>query len=664
MTQCTALARSAAPRDMCVAKRKVCSFFSCSGTTRTRAWCLCCALSGCVLSSSRSAPALRLQASDADVWSYRVHVDGALFGVAELTNCRIQVGTQVFSAPIHATQFSADIQLSAGMNAISARCVTRDAQPLISQTVHYLVRLRDGPVARAHSRLTFGQLDLDGRLTTASEREPAGPLDYTWFSEQRDTRLNVGHGARLSIAAPTRAGRHGYAVRVTDARGREDWARTEVIIEPEPAQDAWPASAILYGVLPRAFGTAGLADVTAALDSLAELGINALWLAPLFDAPPQDFGYAVTDYFHVRAEYGGDAALAALVREAHRRQLRVLLDLPANHTARQHPYFVDQTRHGTQSHYYAFYARDALGRPTHYFDWDNLFNLNYDNTEVARFMSEVADHWLRDFVVDGYRVDAAWGVRERSPAYWPRFNAELRRIRPELLLIAEASARDAYYVSSGFDAAYDWTDALGHPAWQDVFTAEPGIARRLNAALERTASSAPGASEHALRFLNNNDTGERFITRHGAALTRVASAALLTLPGIPCLYTFDEQGAAFKPYALSATLQERDPALREFHKRWIGLRRAHPALFGPGFTPVEVGDDELYAYLRSNGPHSVLVLLNFSGRTIDRSVRLPVQAARASHWRDLLNGAVLRSRGVQLRVRLEPWDARALAPSE
>src|SRR5690606_9979781 len=141
----------------------------------------------------------------------------------------------------------------------------------------------------------------------------------------------------------------------------------------------------------------------------------------------------------------------------------------------------------------------------------NLPNLDYDHPEVEAYTVASARHWVRQFGIDGYRVDAAWGVRERDPTFWPRFRSALQRVEPRAFLLAEASARDPYYVRHGFDAAYDWTEELGHHAWEHVFGSPRGIARRLHAAVVTSETEL----HQVFRFLNNNDTGARFITRHG-----------------------------------------------------------------------------------------------------------------------------------------------------
>jgi glycosidase len=110
-------------------------------------------------------------------------------------------------------------------------------------------------------------------------------------------------------------------------------------------------------------------------------------------------------------------------------------------------------------------------------------------------------------------------------------------------LLAEASALDPYYLEAEFDAAYDWTQELGRWAWTDAFAAGAAPAAALADSLRRSANHP-----RVFRFLNNNDTRERFVIRHGVDRFKAATAFLLTLPGIPCLYMGDEAGAEFQPY--------------------------------------------------------------------------------------------------------------------
>jgi glycosidase len=421
----------------------------------------------------------------------------------------------------------------------------------------------------------------------------------------------------------------------------------------------WLDGAVIYGVLPPLYGEPPLAAATAALPRIAALGVTALWLSPLFATPPGDFGYAVTDYFRVRSDFGSDQDLKSFVERAHGLGLEVLLDFVPNHTSTQHPYFAQAEAFGTRSHYYDFYQRDARGQSQHYFDWQHLPNLNYDSTEVRAWMTSAAEHWLQNFGIDGYRVDAAWGIAQRSPAFYDFWSRTLRQSGRRVALIAEASARDAFYLQHGFDAAYDWTEELGHWAWSDVFASTELVAARLEQALQKT-SAASVRADRVLRFLNNNDTGPRFVTRHGLALTRAATVALLTLPGIPCLYSFDEEGGEFEPYAPLAPLHApANPELRELHHQLIALRHELDALRGSELRFLDSGNPNVSAYQRPGTP-TVLVAINWAPRKENIELELPLELS-GRKLRSRLGQAVVTQRARSLRLELPASGFEVLA---
>ncbi|WP_437947427.1 alpha-amylase family glycosyl hydrolase [Sorangium sp. So ce296] len=614
---------------------------------------------------------LELHADDAEVWAFSARIQGALAGPGTLEDCAIQVGGDVHPAAIEQQRrFAADVPLLEGENEIAARCRATGAGELVTPPVTYRVRLEDAPRARARAARAGDRLVLDATGSEPSERSGAELVAFAWSRPRGDgTAERLGQGARIKVPAPDAAGRATIELTVRDARGRSDTARVAPPLDAPPGASApsWIDDAVLYGVVPPFFGDPPLRSVRAALPALERLGVTALWLSPIFAAPEGDFGYAVTDYFSVRPDYGAEQDLRELVDDAHRRGLRVLLDLVPNHTSIEHPYFQQAERQGSRAHTFAFYDRGAGGEPTHYFDWEHLPNLNYDNAEVARWMLEVSLRWVKRFGVDGYRVDAAWGIQERRSELWSSWAAELRRVRPDLALIAEASARDPYYLQSGFDAAYDWTEELGRWAWSGVFDAPRGIAARLGAALAATEAHAT-RPERTLRFINNNDTGARFITRHGPGLTRVAAAALLTLPGIPCLYAFDELGAEYEPYGGLAPVSRppRGPLTRRY-EQLIRLRRSLAALRSPGLVVVHAGqDDEVFAYVRHGDDASrfALVVLNFSERPAKQRLAVPEPFAAHARGglRDALGGAGAHLQAGSVALDLGPWDARVLVP--
>ncbi|NOJ82365.1 alpha-amylase family glycosyl hydrolase [Myxococcus xanthus] len=436
-----------------------------------------------------------------------------------------------------------------------------------------------------------------------------------------------------------------------------------------PVQDPdWIRGAVVYGVVPPLFGEQPFKAVTAKLDYLRDLGIDVLWLSPVnTTTDPGDFGYAVTDYFDVRPDYGTKAEFKELIDQAHARGMKVMMDFVPNHTSNAHPYFRDVLAKGKQSPYYGYYDRDAQGQPTHYFDWKHLPNLNYDNPKVTAMVHRAFQYWVREFDVDGFRVDVAWGVKERRPGFWCDLSTALRKEKPDVYLLAEASAYDPYFVRNGFNAAYDWSASLGHWAWEGVFEDRQQLAPKLYAALK--GGQTP--EDRVARFLNNNDTAKRFIGRHGPDSTRVAAALLLTLPGIPIVYTGDEVGAEYEPYQEPPPLSwDEDPhGLREHYRKLIDLRDTHPALAGGAWVPVAVKDNpSALAYLRHQDGASepVLVVLNFGPA---RTLRLTLPQAYASLSRhaslkDLLDerDVPIRAEGTRLEVAMPASGAVLLTP--
>jgi cyclomaltodextrinase / maltogenic alpha-amylase / neopullulanase len=392
-------------------------------------------------------------------------------------------------------------------------------------------------------------------------------------------------------------------------------AGAEVAPDPE-----WYRSAVVYGVVPPRFGAGPpLKAVTSRLDDLRDLGVDALWLAPVQPTDdPGDVSYAITDYFGLRADFGTPEDLRALVRESHARGIRVLLDFVPNHTSTGHPHHRDAEARGRASPYWGWYDRDPQGNVTHYFDWKHLANLDYGNPIVRQMMLDAFAYWVREYDVDGFRVDAAWGIRDRAPRFWGELRRRLDAVKPGVFLLAEASARDPFYVRNGFDAAYDWTGELGHWAWEKVFD-DPS---RVGPALDAALGSGATPMHRVARFLDNNDTGDRFVTRHGLATTRVAAVLLHALPGIAVVYTGDEVGAEFQPYEEGPPVSWVDVrGLRPLYRRLAALRELLPALRRGAYRRVAVpGHPEAFAFLRDAGPAGrALVVLNFG-----RAARLPL----------------------------------------
>jgi cyclomaltodextrinase len=628
---------------------------------------------------------IELAGGDSDVWAWQREVTGTLAG--DCAEAYIAVGDTRAELQRDGERFTALAMLQEGGNQVAAVCRQQDGREERSDVQTYKVQLTRRPTAVPTITITGEGIVLDGSASKPDEVGGAEIAKYLWSFRADNPATLASQGAekegdqlvgeRVVVEPPAEDGEYYVSLRVVDAEGREDRGASYFVVAGGQARipdydtenPAWVESAIVYGVIPRKFGDPAFLGVIDRLDYLKDLGINALWFSPITNSPPGDFGYAVIDYFDVHPDLGTKDEFKRLVQEAHARGIRVLIDFVPNHSSDEHPYFKDAQARGQESPYYSFYDRDADGNPTHYFEWDNLPNLNYDNPEVQRFMLEAFSYWVREIDVDGFRTDACWGVKERKPDYWPMWRRELKRIKPDLLLLAEAGARDPYYFDNGFDVAYDWTAALGRWAWEIVWESQELLVYNLNAAL---TNNGRGFHPDALifRFLNNNDTGTRFITTHGEELTRVAAALLLTLPGVPCVYTGDEIGAWYRPYYDELPMswdEDKYPGLRDYYKQLIALRKELPSLHSRQWQPLDAEPSkQVYAYLRYVEPaeQPTMVLLNFSDQELEAQFQLPEAFAgfgQAGSLRDLLADQQVAVGGSgPITIAMPAWGARIL----
>ena len=170
------------------------------------------------------------------------------------------------------------------------------------------------------------------------------------------------------------------------------------------------------------------------IDYIAELGINCIWLSPTWVSPTYH-GYDIMDYDHVSPQLGGDDALHVVVEAAHKRGIRVLLDLPCNHISNQHHYFVDALSN-EESPYrdWFFFDEEAENGYIGFFNVQTMPEVNLANPQARDWMIEIAVRWLQDFNVDGYRLDYANGP---GPIFWSHFRRACKAVKPDCLIFGE-----------------------------------------------------------------------------------------------------------------------------------------------------------------------------------------------------------------------------------
>jgi cyclomaltodextrinase len=590
-------------------------------------------------SAARGNPYIDLETTGGDAWTFTLDIAGR----ATREKCdevTIESPLGATRASLTGDRFDARIVLRGGENRIEAVCSKHNRAIGRSEPQIWRLRLADVPKAWARVRAFGTSISLDAGGSEMAPAQPAPLLRFEWRARSGnpaplrliDGRPLEAHTAvaaeHIDLAVPGRDGEYYVDLQATDAAGRIDRSTAVFRVVEGRAREvdlrtehpSWLDDAVVYGAAPYFFTPADFSGVAARLDEIAALGATVLWLSPVTAAAPGDFGYAVTDQFGLREEFGGERGLRILIDAAHRAGLRVLIDLVPNHLAVQSEYFKHAAKNAARSPYYGWFDRDAGGEVTHYFDWHHLANLDYDNPHVRGYVTAAFARFVHDFAVDGFRVDASWAVARRAPEFWPRLRAELKRIDPDIVLLAESSARESYTFANGFDAAYDWTSQLGEWSWRAAF-AEDGRVRLdvLRAALTNDgAGFAPDAT--ILRFINNNDTGPRFVTRFGLPLAKLAATLLFTLPGVPLIYSGDEAGASFEPYDEGPPIAWNDGGELAMHYRELAaMRRRNATLRTNELQLLHTDKDEaLLAYLRPAAPGyaDVLVVLNFSAQPL------------------------------------------------
>jgi glycosidase len=395
------------------------------------------------------------------------------------------------------------------------------------------------------------------------------------------------------------------------------WADADVSgVSARPAPD-WLRSGTVYEIFPRDFSVAGnLSGVTARLDQLKSLGVNILWTMPIhpigekFRKGDQGSPYAIKDYYAVDPNYGTVKDYKRFVSEAHKRGMKVIMDLVADHTSwdsvlMQHP---------------EFYKHDARGNiipPVP--EWTDVAALNYENPALRQYMVAMLKYWVKTCNVDGFRCDAA----AMMPTYfWEQVRVELAKVKPDIILLAEASKPEL--LTNAFDIDYSWPLL----STMDEVLIHNAPASNIPRSWEESRAQFPKAALH-MRISDDHDTS-RAITRYGLDGALAASALTFTLDGVPLIYNGMEigdtnqtdGGALFDKRNISWNTNGH-PELRGIYHNLIQLRQQYAALRNTRVDWLHNSDEtNLVTFLRADGKDELLVIINFSGHPVAGRVEL------------------------------------------
>jgi alpha-amylase len=487
-----------------------------------------------------------------------------------------------------------------------------------------------------------------------------------------------------------------------------------------PARVGWWNDAVFYQIFVRSFqdnprgsksgdGIGDFQGLITRLDYLndgdaatdTDLGVNAIWLMPVMQSPSYH-GYDVLDYKVIEQDYGTNADFQKFVDEAHKRGIKVILDLVLNHTSNRHPWFNEASKvKGEQRDWYIWQDKDPGWKgPWNQKVWhkkgsgfyygifsDQMPDLNYANPLVSREMLDITKWGLTDLKLDGYRLDAIrhlfedGQLQESAPQtfeWLKQYFAATKQANKDAFSIGEVwapSEQASMYVGGMMDAVFEF-DLAGAM----IEAARDGVAKPIIDAQAKVRALYP-PNQYG-RFLSNHDQ-TRVMTRlrDDEASGQVAAVMLLTGPGIPFIYFGEELGmtgdkpdenlrtpmqwensarAGFttgKPWRAVqpdiarknlATQRKDADSMFNLYRKLVHLRSASEALRAGEYMPVESGHPGVYAFIRYSGTDDrqarrasdvKLVVINLTSQPVSEyGLRASLRLGGAATSTELLRG--------------------------
>ncbi|WP_084398893.1 alpha-amylase family glycosyl hydrolase [Henriciella aquimarina] len=388
---------------------------------------------------------------------------------------------------------------------------------------------------------------------------------------------------------------------------------TDTKWQPEPYvkldHPDWAKDAVLYQINTRQFTPEGtFAAAKKELDRLDALGVDILWLMPIHPIGKTNrkgslgSPYSVKDYYGVNPEFGTLDDLKSFVDAAHERDMHVILDWVANHTAWDNPLVTEHPD---------WYETDWDGdfMPTRWWDWSDIIDLDYSSPEVREYMAGALRYWVEEAGIDGYRADVAGYV---PLDFWETVRAELDTIKP-VFMLAEFDQRDVH--ARAFDASYAWD-------WKNTMQAIAEGEAGANAFFGYYAET-DGAWPHdayRMTYTSNHDQN----AWDGAAPDIYGDAyeAAIVLSfvgeGLPLIYNGQEAGNTKElEFFEKDPIAWRDSPVGDLFKSLIELKTETSALHngaaGARMVPVvNTAPDAVLSFTRFDSNGGVFAVLNLS----------------------------------------------------
>ena len=361
-----------------------------------------------------------------------------------------------------------------------------------------------------------------------------------------------------------------------------------------------------------------LSGVTENVDYLYDMGINCIYLNPIFTANSYH-KYDTMDYFSVDPCFGTKEDLKKLVQKCHENGIRVLLDGVFNHCGPNFFAFKDVLQNGKDSRYYDWFYH--MPEPIVYADPPNyeafayvkeMPKLNTGNPEVEEYLIHVGTYWMKEAGIDGWRLDVA---NEINHDFWRHFRSAVRKIKPDAFFIGEIwEDAGTWLTGDQFDSTMNYRFSY---LCRDFFAERKMKVSEFDAQIHKMILRYPWQVALAqMNFLDSHDV-PRFLSYCGGDRRRMELAFfyLFMSVGIPSVFYGDEQylmGVTEPEYRQAMPWTSEDNCYEKF-KEWAMLRKYHPALKKGDYHTVLTDDEKgIYAFSREFEKDKIVVVLNNS----------------------------------------------------
>jgi cyclomaltodextrinase / maltogenic alpha-amylase / neopullulanase len=384
----------------------------------------------------------------------------------------------------------------------------------------------------------------------------------------------------------------------------------QIILHAQPKTPAWAYSATIYEVNIRQFTEEGTFKAFQEhLPRLKKLGVDILWLMPINPIGEKNrkgtLGsyYSVRDYKEINPEFGSKEDFISLVDEIHNQGMYVIVDWVANHTSWDNPWVTDHPD---------FYSKDSFGNfvlPVA--DWADVIDLNYDNKELWKEMTDALKYWVEEFNIDGYRCDVAGMI---PTEFWEEVRPELDKIKP-VFMLAEWDTPEMH--DKAFDMTYDWNL---HKLMNGIYKGEKSSSDLKEHIIEDQKLYPEYAFK--MQFTSNHDEN----SWNGTEFERLGEAAEMfavfvnVIPGMPLIYSGQE--AAFNKrldFFEKDLIVWNENNFTKLYSKLNSLKNYNKALWnGNKGGPIEFIDDNtqenVLALIRSRDEDKVFALFNMSAK--------------------------------------------------